>query len=499
MDSILYGFSLALQPINLVYCFLGCLVGSLIGVLPGLGPVATISILLPVTYHIPAVSSIIMLAGIFYGAQYGGSTTSILVNIPGEATSVATCLDGYQMALKGRAGSALGIAAFGSFIAGTVANIALMLIGPPIAEMGLKFGPPETFSLMIVGMTFLIYLTSKSFTKSIMMALVGVILAAIGTDTTSGRLRYTFGVLELMDGMGVVPVVMGLFGISEILINVENIVTSNNVIKEKIKGLLPSLQDWKDSTWPIIRGTVIGFFFGVIPGAGSIVSTFVSYGTEKKLSKHPEKFGKGAIEGVAGPESANNAGVSGAFIPLLSLGLPSNAVMAVFMGALMIHGVQPGPMLIVNHPDVFWGVITSMYVGNVMLLILNLPLIPMWIKVLKVPYRLLFPLILLLCMVGAYSIDYLRIDMVIMCIFGVVGYLMKKFHYDMAPLILAYVLAPIIEDTLLQSLTLSGGSFAIFLVRPIAAVCLGIALLLVLTALLPWLRRNRVKISAINE
>lgn len=496
MEHILYGFSVALQPTNLLFVFIGCVIGSLIGVLPGLGPVATISILLPVTYYLNPVTSIIMLAGIFYGAQYGGSTTSILVNIPGEATSVATCIDGYQMTLQGRAGPALGIAAFGSFIAGTVATIVLMLVGPPIAEFGLKFGPPEIFSLMVMGMTFLIFLTSKSFVKAVMVAMVGVILASIGTDTISGKLRYNFGILQLMDGLGTVPVVMGLFGISEIFINVEQTMKTMRPITEKITGLLPSRKDWKDSALPIARGTVLGFLFGVIPGAGSIVSTFISYATEKRLSKHPERFGKGAIEGVAGPESANNAGTSGAFVPLLSLGLPSNAVMAVFMGALMIHGVQPGPMLIVNNPDMFWGVITSMYAGNIMLLILNLPLIPLWVKVLKVPYRLLFPLILLYCMVGAYSIDYMIFDMIVMCAFGVLGYLMKKFEYEMAPLILAFVLSPMIENALQQSLILSNRSFMIFLARPISATCLGIAFLLVLSAILPWIRKRRARIAS---
>ncbi len=496
MEHILYGFSVALQPANVLFAFVGCLIGTLIGVLPGIGPVATISILLPVTYYMSPVASIIMLAGIFYGAQYGGSTTSILVNMPGEATSVATCIDGYQMTLQGRAGPALGIAAFGSFIAGTISTVVLMLVGPPIAEFGLKFGPPEVFSLMLMGMTFLIFLTSKSFIKSVMMALLGILLASIGEDTTSGVLRYNFGILPLMDGLETVPVVMGLFGISEILINAEQSLKMAKPLTEKIRGLLPSKQDWKDSAMPIARGSVLGFIFGIIPGAGSIVSTFISYGLEKRLSRHPERFGHGAIEGVAGPESANNAGSGGAFVPLLSLGLPSNAVMAVFMGALMIHGVQPGPMLMTTNPDVFWGVITSMYVGNVMLLILNLPLIPMWVKVLKVPYRLLFPLILLFCMVGAYSLNWAVFDMFVMLAFGVIGYLMKKFQYEMAPLILAFVLSPMIEDALQQSLILSNRTFTIFFTRPISAICLGIAAVLILWAVVPGLSRRRAKVAA---
>lgn len=499
ISNISYGFSVALTPMNIAYCLVGVFIGTLIGVLPGIGPVGAISMLLPVTFYIPPVSTIIMLAGIFYGAQYGGSTTSILVNIPGEATTVATCLDGYQMTKQGRAGPALGIAAFGSFIAGTLSVVGLTLLAPPLAEYALKFGPPEYFSLMIVGILMLIYLVSGSIPKAITVALFGIILASVGTDYTSGRQRFSFGILALNEGIGVVPLVMGLYGISEVLINVEQSVKGMDVFKERIKGILPTRQDWKDSKWPIARGTLLGFFFGVIPGAGSIISTFISYGIEKRLSKHPEKFGKGAIEGVAGPESANNAGVAGAFVPLLTLGIPSNAVMAVLLGAFLIHGVQPGPLLMRNHPDIFWGVVFSMYMGNVMLLVLNLPLIGIWVQILKIPYRVLFPLILLFCVIGAYSINYSATDVGIMIIFGVIGYLMRKFGYEAAPLVLAYVLGPMLELAFKQSLIISDGSFAIFFTRPISAAGLLLAIFLIISSFVPMIRKKRVEIRSGEE
>ena len=498
LHHIAYGFSLTLTPTNLLFCLSGVFIGTLIGVLPGIGPVGAISILLPVTFYTPPVSTLIMLAGIFYGAQYGGSTTSILVNIPGEATSVVTCLDGYQMARQGRAGPALGIAAFGSFIAGTLSTVALMLIAPPLAEYALKFGPPEYFSLMVVGMTFLIYLTSTSIVKALMVAFAGIILACVGMDTTSGVQRFTFGILDLSDGIGVVPLVMGLFGISEVLLNVEQSVTQT-VFMERVKGLLPSRQDWRDSAGPIARGSVIGFLFGILPGAGSIVSTFISYGIEKRISRHPERFGKGAIEGVAAPESANNAGVAGAFIPLLTLGIPSNAVMAIFLGALLMHGVQPGPMLMVNHPDVFWGVIISMYVGNAMLLLLNLPLIGLWVQVLKIPYRILFPLILFFCLIGVYSINTSLFDVGIMLLFGVIGYLVRKFGYEPAPLVLAFVLGPMLEYSLRQSLTMSKGSFSIFFMRPISGAVMLLTAMMLISSVIPRLGRLRRRIPKEEE
>ena len=492
--TLVYGFSIALTPVNLAYCFLGVFIGTLIGVLPGIGPVGAMSLLLPTTLHTSPVGAIIMLAGIYYGSMYGGSTTSILLNIPGEAASVVTCMEGYQMARKGRAGPALGIAAIGSFIGGTVSIIGLMFLAPPLAEAALKFGPPEYCSLMILGMTMLIYLTSGSIPKALMMGALGVVLGIIGIDPTSATQRFTFNVLELNDGIGLVPLVMGLFGISEVLLNVEQGV-KREVFQAKIRGLLPNLQDWKDSAAPIVRGSILGFFLGILPGGGALISSFVSYAMEKKISRHPEKFGTGVIEGVAGPETANNSATGGAFIPLLTLGIPANVVMAMLLGALLIHGMQPGPMLLQNHPDLFWGVVTSMYVGNGMLLLLNLPLIGLWVQVLKVPYRILFPLILVFCLIGAYSINYAAIDVFIMILFGVVGYLMRKFEYEGAPLVLAYVLGPMLEMALRQSLTMSNGSFFIFVSRPISAIGILAAALLIVSPLLPWVGKRRTKMT----
>jgi len=498
LNNIFYGFSVAFIPANILYCFIGVFIGTLIGVLPGIGPVGAMSILLPVTAQIPPISSIIMLAGIYYGSMYGGSTTSILVNIPGEAASVVTCLDGYQMAKQGRAGPALGIAAFGSFIAGTLSVVGLAFLAPPLGEWALKFGPPEYFSVMVLGMTMLIYLASGSIPKAMMMALVGVLVASVGMDATSATQRFTLGILELNDGIGLIPLAMGLFGISEVLINVEQGL-KRELAKEKIKGLLPTRQDWKDSTAPIARGSLLGFLFGILPGGGGVTSSFISYAVEKRVSRHPEKFGKGAIEGVAGPESANNAATGGGFVPLLTLGIPSNPAMAMLLGALLIHGMQPGPLLMQKQPDLFWGVVTSMYVGNGMLLLLNLPMIGIWVQVLKIPYQILFPLILLFCLIGAYSINNSVADVLIMIFFGIVGYLMRKFEYEGAPLILAYVLGPMLEISLRQSLTISSGSFAIFFTRPIAAGGMLLAILLILSPLLPRLRKKRRFPEAFGE
>jgi len=498
LNNIFYGFSVAFIPANILYCFIGVFIGTLIGVLPGIGPVGAMSILLPVTAQIPPISSIIMLAGIYYGSMYGGSTTSILVNIPGEAASVVTCLDGYQMAKQGRAGPALGIAAFGSFIAGTLSVVGLAFLAPPLGEWALKFGPPEYFSVMVLGMTMLIYLASGSIPKAMMMALVGVLVASVGMDATSATQRFTLGILELNDGIGLIPLAMGLFGISEVLINVEQGLR-RELAKERIKGLLPTRQDWKDSTAPIARGSLLGFLFGILPGGGGVTSSFISYAVEKRVSRHPEKFGKGAIEGVAGPESANNAATGGGFVPLLTLGIPSNPAMAMLLGALLIHGMQPGPLLMQKQPDLFWGVVTSMYVGNGMLLLLNLPMIGIWVQVLKIPYQILFPLILLFCLIGAYSINNSVADVLIMIFFGIVGYLMRKFEYEGAPLILAYVLGPMLEISLRQSLTISSGSFAIFFTRPIAAGGMLLAILLILSPLLPRLRKKRRFPEAFGE
>ena len=484
------GFSVALQPTNLFYCFAGCVIGTLVGVLPGLGPTAAMSLLLPATFHITPVSAIIMLAGIYYGAMYGGSTTSILVNIPGEAASVMTCLDGYQMARQGRAGPALGISAFGSFIAGTIAIIGLTFLAPPLANLALRFGPPEYFALMCLGMVVLTFLSSTSMVRALMMACFGIIVGSIGTDTVSGTSRFTFGITDLMDGVGLVPVVMGLFGISEMLLNLETKI-DRDVFKTRVKGIFPTLQDWSQAKWAIVRGTVIGFFLGILPGGGAILSSFVAYAIEKKCSKTPERFGTGVIEGVAAPESANNSAAQSSFIPLLTLGIPSNVVMAMLLGALIIHGVTPGPLLLAQHPEVFWGVVASMYLGNIMLLVLNLPLIGMWVQCLKVPYPIMMPLIILFCMVGAYTIANSVMDVFFMLVFGLVGYFMKKLKYDAPPFILAFVLGPMLEYSLKQSLVISRGSFSIFWSRPISATCLGIAVVLLVIPLLPKLGRRR--------
>lgn len=489
---ILLGFQSALQPANLAYCFLGVLLGTLIGILPGIGPVATISILLPITFKITPIAAIIMLAGIYYGAQYGGSTTSILLNIPGEATTVITCLDGYQMARQGRAGPALGMAAMGSFIAGTLSLLGLTLLATPFTDFAIQFGAPEYFSLMIFALVILTYLAHGSMIKALIMALFGLILTAVGTDNITGTLRFTFGILHLSDGFDLVPLVMGLFGISEVLINVEQAI-SQEVLKTRIKNLLPTAQDWMKAKGPILRGTAIGFFLGVLPGAGPVISSFVSYSVEKRISRYPEKFGTGMIEGVAGPESANNASAQGAFIPLLTLGIPPNVTMAILFGALMIHGLQPGPLLMKDHPDFFWGVVVSMYLGNVMLVFLNLPLIPLWVKMLRVPYPVLFPMIVLFCLVGAFSLNNSANDILVMLGFGVLGYLMRKLKYEGAPLVMAFVLGPLLDLNLRRSLIVSDGSFLIFFTRPISAVILTLALVILGLSILSKFRRRNQK------
>jgi len=479
---------------NLMYCFVGVLMGTLVGVLPGLGPTAAIALLLPVSFHIPPVSTIIMLAGIYYGAMYGGSTTSILVNIPGEAASVITCLDGYQMAKKGRAGPALGIAAFGSFIAGTFGVIGIMLVAPPMARFALAFGPAEYFSLLLMGIVVIIYMSSGSILKDLLSAMFGLLLGTIGMDSISGTQRLTFGILELTDGIGFIPAVMGLFGVSEILVNVERAVATT-LVTDKVKNLLPNLQEWKESFWPIIRGTFLGFFMGVLPGPAPVISTYSSYAMEKRLSKTPEKFGTGYIVGVAGPESANNAASSGAMIPLFTLGIPANSVIAVLLGAFMIHGLQPGPMFITKYPDVFWATIVSMYLGNAMLLVLNLPLIPLWIKVLKVPYTILFPLILVFCLIGVYSLNFSQVEISLMIGFGVLGYLMKKYKFEMPPLVLALVLGPMIESNLRLSLLMSQGDPTTFLRRPLSAAFMIISIVLIVLSMVPSLQKRRAALK----
>ena len=490
VNDILYGFSVALTFQNLIYCFLGVLMGTLVGVLPGLGPVAAMSLLFGATLRIPPVSGMIMLAGLYYGAQYGGSTTSILLNIPGEAASVVTCLDGYQMARQGRAGPALGISAFGSFIGGTLSVIGLMLVAPPLANFALKFGFAENFSLMCLGLVIVSFLARGSMLKALMMAAFGLFLGTIGTDIMIGTPKFTFGIKSLMDGVGLIPVIMGLFGVSEVILNVEEGV-KREIFKTKISHLLPNLKEWKDSIKPIFRGTFLGFFLGILPGGGAIVSSFTSYAVEKRFSKYPEKFGTGVIEGVAGPETANNSGSTGAFVPLLTLGIPSNAVMALLLGLLLTHGVQVGPLLLKQHSDIFWGVVVSMYIGNAMLLVLNLPLIGLWVKILKVPYPILFPFILLFCIIGAYSLNNNTEDVLLMIAFGIIGYFMKKFDYEGAPLVLALVLSTMMENNLRQALLVSQGSFLIFFTHPISATLLLITIILLVYPLFPWLKVRR--------
>ena len=493
-QSIFFGLQTALQPINLFYCFMGVFLGTLVGVLPGLGPAAAIAMLLPSTFHAPPTSGIIMLAGIWYGVMFGGSRTSILVNVPGEATSIMTCLDGYPMAIQGRAGPALGMAAFASFIGGTIAILALTFTGPVLARTALAFGPAEYFGLMIMGITVLSFLSSGSMLKCLMMAAVGIILGGVGMDIITGSYRFTFGFMYLRDGVPLVAVVMGLFGISEVIRDLESEVRGA-VIETKIRNLLPTLKDWAASKWAIVRGTVIGFFLGIIPGGGAIVATFAAYAVEKKVSKHPERFGHGAIEGVAAPEAANNAAAAGSFIPLLTLGIPPNPVMAILLGALMIHGLQPGPLLLRDAPEVFWGTVMSMYIGSIMLTILNLPLIGLWVKVLKVPYFLLYPLILIFCLIGSYSVNNNVNDMMTMLIFGVLGYLLKKFGFDAAPLVLALVLGPMLEESFRQALITSHGSFMIFVEKPIALTFLIAAAVFLLIPLVT----SRKKISKLEE
>ncbi len=485
-----YAFSVTFQVKNLFFAFIGCTIGTLVGVLPGIGPIAAISLLLPTTFRGDVVSGLIMLAGIFYGTQYGGSTTSILVNIPGEAASVITCLDGYKMAQQGRAGPALGMAAFASYIAGTFSVILLTLVAPPLSKLALYFGSPEFTAMAVLGLSLLVSLSSGSIIKALMMAALGLILGVVGVDPARGTPRFTFGIYEMEDGIGLAPVAMGLFGISEVLLNLEGpLEGSRKTLVKKVHGLLPNLQDWMDSKSAIFQGSLTGFLIGVIPGGNSIIASIAAYAVQKRISKHPERLGTGRIEGVAAPEAANNAATGGAFIPLLTLGIPTSPVMALLLGAFMIHGIIPGPLLIKNNPDVFWGLIFSMYIGNLMLLVLNLPLIGIWVKVLKIPYGILFPLIILFCLVGAYTLNNSPVEIGVMVFFGLVGFLMKKFDYEPALLILALVMGPILEESLRRSLSLSKGDPAIFLRHPIALSLLILALVLLIT--LPFARAMR--------
>jgi putative tricarboxylic transport membrane protein len=493
IHGILGGFQGILQPMNFLYCFIGVFIGTLIGVLPGIGPIGAMSILLPTTFGLSPVASVIMLAGIYYGAMYGGSTTSILVNIPGEAASVITCLDGYEMAKQGRAGPALGISAFGSFVGGTFSIIGLMFLVTPLAEAALKFGPAEFTALMCLAMTVLTYLASRSMLRALLMVIAGLMVGSVGNDPIAAVPRFTFGSTYLLDGIGLVSVAMGLFGISEVLINLEQRQVGV-LLKTTIKNLLPTRQDWRRCYGPIGRGSVLGFLLGILPGGGGIIASFLSYTMEKRFSKYPHEFGKGAIEGVAGPETANNAAAGGGFVPLLSLGIPSNAIMGLLLGALIIHGISPGPLLVTEHPEIFWGVIASMYIGNVMLLLLNLPLIGLWVKVLRVPYRVLMPLILLCCLIGAYASNNNSLDIVTMLVFGIVGYVLRKLDYEPAPFLLAMILGPMLETNFRNALKMSDGSLLIFVQKPISAVILAICALLFVSTGFSSYRKTKTRI-----
>ena len=489
-DNIGLGFSVALSLVNLLYCLAGVFLGTLIGVLPGLGPTATIAMLLPVTFTLPPVSALIMLSGIYYGSQYGGSTTSILVNVPGEAASVVTALDGYQMALKGRAGVALATSAIGSFFAGTVATIVLALFAPPLAEIALKFGPAEFFSLMVLGLLASLVLARGSLLHATGMVVLGLLLGLVGADVNTGTQRYTFDIPQMADGIGFVVVAMGMFGLAEVVRNLEN-ENDRPKIVSKITSLMPTKEDWKRIIGPILRGTAIGSALGILPGSGSILGSFAAYAIEKKVSKNSAEFGKGAIEGVAAPESANNAGAQTSFIPMLTLGIPSNPVMALMIGAMVIQGIQPGPSVITEQPALFWGIIVSMWIGNLFLVILNLPMVGMWVKIVSVPYQYLFPAILVFCGIGVFSLNNTEFDVYLMALFGVIGYLFVKLDCEPAPMLLAFILGPMMEEYLRRALLLSRGNPMIFIERPISATMLALAALAIIVASLPMFYKKR--------
>jgi putative tricarboxylic transport membrane protein len=489
-SNLALGFTTALSPINLALCFIGVLVGTLIGVLPGIGPIATIAMLMPLTLKVGPTGALIMLAGIYYGAQYGGSTTSILVNIPGEATSVVTAIDGHMMAKKGDAGIALGIAALASFFAGTVATLVIAALGVPLTKLALLFGPAEYFGLMIFGLGLAVVLAQGSVLKAVIMVVVGLLLSTIGTDLETGQERLTFGLDGLSDGVDFAVLAMGVFGIAEILRNLEN-PEARGVVKRKIGRLLPSRAHLRKCAWPVARATAIGSALGIIPGNGAVLAPFASYTVEKRLAKDPRRFGNGAIEGVAGPEAANNAGAQTAFIPLLSLGIPPNAVMALMVGAMTIHGVIPGPEVMTKNPSLFWGMIASMWIGNLMLVIINMPLIHVWVRLLSVPYRLLFTTILVFCCIGIYSINNNPADVYFTAFFGFVGYVLIKLGLEPAPMLLGFVLGRLMEEKLRQALALSEGSFATFVERPLSLTLLVLASLVMVIAVLPAVSRGR--------
>jgi len=485
------GFGVAFTLQNLLYCFIGCLLGTLIGVLPGIGPIATIAMLLPATYALPPVAALIMLAGIYYGAQYGGSTTAILVNLPGESSSVVTMLDGYQMARKGRAGAALSVAALGSFIAGCFGTLILAAFAAPLAELAFKFGPAEYFSLMVLGLIGAVVLASGSLIKAIGMIILGLLLGLVGTDVNTGVSRFAFGIPELSDGIGFISVAMGVFGFAEIIANVD-MKEARETFTNKVSGLLLSWADFKNTIGAIIRGTGIGSLLGILPGGGALLAAFAAYTIEKKLEKNPAiPYGQGNIRGVAGPESANNAGAQTSFIPLLTLGIPPNAVMALMVGAMTIHNIQPGPQVMTSNPQLFWGMIASMWIGNLMLVILNLPLIGMWVQLLKVPYRILYPAILMFCCIGVFSVNNNSFDVLITVLFGVLGIVFLRFGCEAAPLLLGFILGPMMEENLRRAMLLSRGDPSVFLTRPLSATMLAMALAMIVIISLPAISKKR--------
>ena len=490
LSNLALGFGTALDPFNLLYCFIGVLLGTAVGVLPGLGPVATIAMLLPLTFGLPPESSLIMLAGIYYGAQYGGSTTAILINLPGESSSVVTAIDGYQMAKKGRAGQALATAALGSFFAGTVATVILALFAPPLATVALEFGPAEYFSLMVLGLVASVALASGSLLKAFIMILLGLMLGLVGTDVNTGMPRYTFDLPELADGLNFVALSMGVFGLGEIIRNLEHEHTRSVMVKS-VGGLMLSRADLKRVIGPVLRGTGLGSLLGILPGGGAMLASFASYTLEKKISKNSAEFGHGAIEGVAAPEAANNAGAQTSFIPMLTLGIPSNPVMALMIGALIIQGITPGPNVVTDEPALFWGLIASMWVGNALLVLLNLPLIGMWVKMLSIPYHMLFPAIIAFCCIGAFSVNNNPFDVFAMAMFGGIGYLLVKLDFEPAPLLLGFVLGPMLEENLRRAMIISRGDPTVFVTHPLSLILLLMSAALLTVVLLPSIRKKR--------
>ncbi len=490
LSNLSLGFATAFTLQNLAYCFIGCVLGTLIGVLPGLGPIATIAMLLPATYALPPIAALIMLAGIYYGAQYGGSTTAILINIPGESSSVVTAIDGYKMARNGRAGVALFTAGMGSFFAGCVATLVLAAFAAPLSELAFKFGPAEYFSLMVLGLIGAVVLASGSLIKAIAMIVLGLLLGLVGTDVNSGTARYSFDVPQLTDGLGFVAVAMGVFGFAEIMANLEQ-KENRETFLDKVTNLWPTKADFKRMIMPILRGTTLGSVLGILPGGGAALAAFGAYSLEKKVSKYGHEFGKGAIEGVAAPESANNAAAQTSFIPLLTLGIPPNAVMALMVGAMTIHNIQPGPQVMTSNPALFWGLIASMWIGNFMLIILNLPMIGVWVKLLTIPYRHLYPAILVFCCIGVYSVNNTVFDIYLTAGFGILGYLFMKFKCEAPPLLLGFVLGPMMEENFRRALLLSRGDYTVFLTRPLSASLLAAAAFLVVIVMLPAFKKTR--------